>query len=85
MFFKEVVDVLRWGCLVEVWYFDDVMIYFSGIVGFIIFCFNSSVMEVVNFFNKLYIIFDEVIELYYVYKVEIIGDVCKKICYYCLF
>jgi class 3 adenylate cyclase len=70
----SVADTLKSGASFPAQLHPEATVYFSDVVSFTSFASQCTPLEVVDFLNDLWTIFDNIINKYKVYKVETIGD-----------
>jgi len=75
---SSVAEQLKAGKHVDPELFSDVSIYFSDIVSFTALASESSPMQVVTMLNDLYLMFDNIIAKFKVYKVTEISIRCRN-------
>lgn len=70
----KLADTLRMGIKPEPEHYEEVTIFFSDIKGFTALTAKSSTTDIIELLNKLYSVFDAIVDQYDCYKVETIGD-----------
>ena len=68
--YRAIADKLKTGHTIEPESYKEASVYFSDIVGFTSMCSQSTPMQVVDFLNDLWTVFDDIIAKYSVYKVS---------------
>lgn len=71
---KSIASLLREGQNVKPEAFECVTVFFSDIVGFTSLSSESTPMQVIDFLSELYLCFDETLDNYDIFKIDIIGD-----------
>eukprot|EP01135_Chromosphaera_perkinsii_P008018 Nk52_evm90s1073 gene=Nk52_evmTU90s1073 len=69
-----VAEKIKAGEVVKPVEFENCSMFFSDVVGFTSIAGRSKPMEIVDLLNDLYVTFDNILDMYDVYKVETIGD-----------
>ena len=72
---RSVADSLKSGSAILPELYKEVTIYFSDIVSFTTLASESTPMEVVDFLNDLWTVFDDIINKFNVYKVELLSNI----------
>ena len=70
----QLADKLKLGVKPEPEYYEEVTVFFSDIKGFTALTVKSSTSEMIMLLNKLYTLFDTILDQYDAFKVETIGD-----------
>lgn len=82
--FRLVAEKLKRGEFITPEAFEAVTIFFSDIVGFTTIASKISPLDVVDFLNEIYTLFDDIISTYDVYKVSL-SFVCQVILIFMFF